>query len=103
MHGGWVGGPNRGKGEGVLEVTPRTQRRSVIDLETPHGLPDDLTLVKYDAFFIAVNASSDNKYQVDVPTGEDGGRLKDMVSGQMFKSGTSHTLEPYESMVFFAE
>ncbi len=83
---------------GVLEVSPRSQRRAVIAVETPHGLPDDLTLVEYGPFFIAVNASAENEYRITLPdNGRD--RIKEMIAGRTLQAGSLLTLQPGDSIV----
>lgn len=89
------------KRAGVMEVTPRAQRRSVVYAEAPHGMPDDLTLVSYGSFFIAVNGSSEDTYLVDIPEADGSAsvELHDMKSGKTFRSGTSLQLGAGESVV----
>lgn len=88
---------------GVLDVCPRSQRIAVIDIETPHGLPDDLTLATYGPFFLAVNASAKHTRDVTLPQAADGGALKEMVTGKTLRAGAVHTLTPFQSIVVHRE
>ena len=82
---------------GVLEVSPRSQRRALIDVATPHGI-HKLTLLHYGPYYIAVNASDTKEYKVDIP-GTDSRQATELVGRESIEPGTSRTLGPRESIV----